>query len=183
MQNKKINSYMGQNGLVIEDVVSDFSNYIYTISRNSYMPLTDEDVEEIVVDVIFTVWRNQDKLDIDKKMSSYIAGVTKNLIKKKYRDKKIVDNIDDYEEQLISLDDIELQFIEKESNNEILEQIEKLKDEDKKIFIKYYYERKQIKEISNCMQISETKVKSKLFRIRRKLKKCLKKGGYSSNDE
>ena len=41
-------------------------------------------------------------------MSSYIAGITKNLIKKKYRYIKIVDNIEDYEEQLIDFNSIEL---------------------------------------------------------------------------
>ena len=33
------------------------------------------------------------------------------------------------------------------------------------------------------MNMSESKVKSKLFRIRKKLKKHLKKEGKSSNDE
>lgn len=183
MQNIKICNYMGENGLIAEEVMNDFSNYIYTISRNSYVSLKDEDIEEIVVDVVFTVWKNQEKLDINKKMSSYIAGITKNLIKKKYRDKKIIDNIDDYEEQLVSINDIELQFIEKENNKRTIELIEKLKFEDRKIFVEYYYERKHIKEISNCMNMSESKVKSKLFRIRKKLKKHLKKEGKSSNDE
>ena len=55
---------MGENGLIAEDVMNDFSNYIYTISRNSYVSLKDEDIEEIVVDVVFTVWKNQEKLDV-----------------------------------------------------------------------------------------------------------------------
>ncbi len=177
VKNRKIYNYMGQKGLIIEDVMNDFSNYIYTISRNAYMYLADEDIEEIAMDVVLTVWKNQDKLDINKKMSSYIAGITKNLIKKKYRDKKIIDSIDDYEEQLVNLKDIEIEFIEKENDKEILEQIENLKVDENDIFIKYYYEGMHIKEISNSMHMSESKVKSKLFRIRKKLKKYLKKEG------
>ncbi len=183
VENEKIHNYIGRNGLIIEDVINDFSNYIYTISRNSYISLADEDIEEIVMDVVFAVWKNQNKLDNNKKMSSYVAGITKNLIKKKYRDKKIIDNIDDYEEQLVSLNDIEIEFIEKEISKEILEQIENLKVDDKNIFIKYYYEKMSIKEISSSLYMTESKVKSKLFRIRKKLKKHLKKGGYSSNDK
>lgn len=177
IKNGKIHNYMGRNGLIIEDVINDFSNYIYTISKNAYIYLQDEDIEEIVMDVVFTVWKNQNKLDINKRMSSYIAGITKNLIRKKYRDKKIIYDIDDYEEQIVNLNDIEIEFIEKENNKKILEQIENLKADDNNIFIKYYYEGMNIKEISNSMDMSESKVKSKLFRIRKKLKKILKKGG------
>lgn len=180
---KKIHSYIVQNTLNIEDVMKDFSNYIYTIARNSYYELQNEDIEEIVIDVIFTVWKNQEKLDFNKKMSSYIAGITKNLIKKKYRNIKIIDNIDDYEEKLIDFSNIELQYTEKEENSNIMMQLELLKSEDKNVFMKYYYEEKSIKEISKLSNMSESKIKSKLFRVRNKLKKFIKERGYNSNDK
>lgn len=183
VKNKKIRDYVMSNRLLVEDVVNDFSNYIYTIARNSSMYLSDEDIEEIIMDVVFNVWKNLNKLDINKRMSPYVAGITKNLIKKKCRDEKILDNIDDYEEKLINFNDIEIKLIEEEKNKGILEQIEKLKDEDKNIFIQYYYEEKSINQISESMSMSNSKIKSKLFRIRKMLKKHLEKGGYSSNDK
>ena len=54
-----------------------------------------------------------------------------------------------------------------------------MKEEDKNIFIAYYYYSRSIKEISSDLKISELKVKSRLFRIRRKLKKVLEQRGYS----
>ena len=54
-----------------------------------------------------------------------------------------------------------------------------MKEEDKNIFTYYYYKSKKIKEISIMMGISEIKVKSRLSRIRKKLKKELEKRGYS----
>ena len=54
-----------------------------------------------------------------------------------------------------------------------------MKEEDRRIFTNYYYYSKKIKEISKELNISEIKVKSRLSRIRKKLKKELEKRGYS----
>ena len=170
----QIYNYFSGNKLLIENVVDDFSNYIYTIIRNSNLKISDEDIEELVSDVIFALWKNQDKLDINKKITPYIAGITNNLIKKKYRDTKVFDNIEDYENNLIEDSNIELQFIENEFNEDIIKQLDKLKKEDKDIFILYYFNEKNIKDIANELNMSESKVKSKLFRTRKKFKKYLK---------
>ena len=164
----QIYNYFSGNKLLIENVVNDFSNYIYTIVRNSNLQLLDEDIEELVSDVVFTIWKNQNKLDINKEISPYIAGITKNLIKKKYRDTKVFDNIEDYDNKLNEDSNIELQFIENEFNEDIIKQLDKLKKEDKDIFILYYFNEKNIKDIANELNMSESKVKSKLFRTRKK---------------
>ena len=170
----QIYNYFSGNKLLIENVVNDFSNYIYTVIRKSNLKISDEDIEELVSDVVFAIWKNQDKLDINKKITPYIAGITNNLIKKKYRDTKVFDNIEDYDNKLIEDSNIELQFIENEFNEDIIKQLDKLKKEDKDIFILYYFNEKNIKDIANELNMSESKVKSKLFRTRKKIKKYLK---------
>ena len=164
----QIYNYFSGNKLLIENVVNDFSNYIYTVIRKSNLKISDEDIEELVSDVVFAIWKNQDKLDINKKITPYIAGITNNLIKKKYRDTKVFDNIEDYDNKLIEDSNIELQFIENEFNEDIIKQLDKLKKEDKDIFILYYFNEKNIKDIANELNMSESKVKSKLFRTRKK---------------
>ena len=159
--------------------MNDYTNYILTIIRNFNINLSEEDIEEIMLDVFLTIWNNQEKLIRECNMSPYIAGITKNLIKKKYRKLKIVENIEDYDDKLVSLENLELTFAESEKNRAIFDEINKLKKEDKEIFISYYYEGKRIKEISIIFNISESKVKSKLFRIRKRLNKILKERGYS----
>ena len=59
--------------------------------------------------------------------------------------------------------------------------VDNMKQEDKDIFIFYYYSSRTIKEIANMLNITENKVKSRLFRIRKKIKKELEKRGYSCN--
>ena len=59
-----------------------------------------------------------------------------------------------------------------------MEELKKMKEEDRKIFTSYYYSSKKIKDISRELSVSEIKVKSRLSRIRKKLKKELEKRGY-----
>lgn len=183
VKNKKIYAYIENDKMKIEEIMADYTNYIYTIIRNFNTNLFKEDIEEIVLDVFLTLWKNQYKLDINKNMSSYIGGITKNLIKNKSRQNKIILNIDDYEEQLMDLKNIEMFLIQDEKKKIVIAELEKIKQEEKDIFISYYYDDNSIKEISNNLNISESKVKIKLFRIRKKINKALKERGYSSNEK
>lgn len=182
LEDRKIHTYIENDNLQMKMIIEDYSNYVKTIIRNSYINLSNEDVEEVVIDVFLTLWRNQDKLDINKSMSSYISGVTKNLIKYKYRQSKENLNIEEYEENLVEVSNMEVILSHNEKRNIITEELKKVKKEDSEIFIEYYYDDRSVKEISKIFNMSESKIKSKLFRVRKRLKKALKKRGYSSNE-
>ena len=176
--NIKISSYISDNKLDIENVMKDYTNYIYTIIRNNARILSNEDIEEIILDVFMALWKNQYKLDFNKSMSAYISCITNNLIKYKLRQNKNVNsNIDEFENQIIDLDNVELSVIKNEREIIISNELDLLNSNDKDIFIEYYYSQKSIKEISIMFNMSESKIKSKLFRIRKKLKKILKEKG------
>ena len=183
LEDRKIHTYIENDNLQMEMIIEDYSNYVKTIIRNSYINLSNEDVEEVVIDVFLTLWRNQDKLDINKSMSSYISGVTKNLIKYKYRQSKENLNIEEYEENLVEVSNMEVILSHNEKRNIITEELKKVKKEDSEIFIEYYYDDRSVKEISKIFNMSESKIKSKLFRVRKRLKTALKKRGYSSNEQ
>ena len=53
MKDSKIHNYFNGNKLLVENIVNDFSNYIYAIIRNSNLRILDEDIEELVSDVFF----------------------------------------------------------------------------------------------------------------------------------
>ena len=158
-----------------------YNQYITTILNRSSIVVLKEDQEEIILDVYLTLWNNKEKLDINKSMTAYIAGITKNLILKKMKKQKTLETIEKYEQQLVSIQNIELDYVESQKNKLILDELEKMKKENKEIFLAYYFEGKKIKEIAIMFKISESKVKSKLFRTRNKLRKILKKGGYEVN--
>lgn len=177
--NNLIKQYIYNNRLNIEKVMNDFTPYIYTIISNKNSNLRDEDIEELISDVFLVVWKNQKKLDTEKEMSSYLAGITKNLYSKKIKYLEDVIDINDYENNLCEIESIEMKTENNEKNNLIMIEINNMKQEDKEIFMSYYYYSKTTKEIAEQLKIKEEKVKSRLFRIRRKLKKSLEKRGYS----
>ena len=179
MSNEKIREYIFDGKLDIASIIKDFAGYVFVIIKNSKYNFNDEDIEEIASDVFLVIWQNQKKLDINKEIKPYIAGITKNLILKKQRmitnqnldieilEKSIQDNTDVYNKTE-----------ENEKTRIIMEELKNMKEEDRKIFKSYYYSSKKIKDISKELNISEIKVKSRLSRIRKKLKKELEKRGY-----
>lgn len=163
----------------LEKIVNKYTNYLYTTVTNmSYGNLSSEDIEEIISDVFFIFWKNKEKFDTSKKLNLYLAGIAKNLIKSKYRKIHINRNIEDYESLLVDNYDISYNYEQMEKTRIIEESLNCMQKEDKDMFVLYYYFSKSIKEIANELNCSEFKIKSKLFRIRKKIKTNLERGGY-----
>lgn len=163
----------------LEKIVNQYTNYLYTTVTNmSYGNLSSEDIEEIISDVFFIFWKNKEKFDTSKKLNLYLAGIAKNLIKSKYRKIHINSNIEDYESLLIDNYDISYNYEQMEKTRIIEDSLNCMQKEDKDMFVLYYYFSKSIKEIANELNCSEFKIKSKLFRIRKKIKTNLERGGY-----
>lgn len=163
----------------LEKIINKYTNYLYTTVTNmSYGNLSSEDIEEIISDVFFIFWKNKEKFDTSKKLNLYLAGIAKNLIKSKYRKIHINSNIEDYESILIDNYDISYNYEQIEKTRIIEDSLNCMQKEDKDMFVLYYYFSKSIKEIANELNCSEFKIKSKLFRIRKKIKTNLERGGY-----
>lgn len=173
VKEEKIYSYIDDNKINIEKIMNNYNNYIKTIIKKSNITFSIEDEEEILLDVYLTIWNNQYKLNISKNISPYIAGVTKILMLKKVGKLKKEYNIDEYEEKIIDSINIELEYEKIEKKKKAIEVIKKMKEEDRKIFIYYYYKQQKVKEIATILNVSEGKVKTKLFRMRKKIKKIL----------
>ena len=176
----EISNFYTNNKLDLEKVIKKYTRYVYSIIKAKVPNIKKEDAEEVISDVFFALWNNKNKLDISKGMSLYISGITKNLITKKLRDIKKFENITDYDENLVNLENIELKVEDIEKNEIILTELEKLSLEDKDIFMYYYYYSRKIKEIAKILDISESKTKIKLSRIRKKLRQALERKGYKN---
>lgn len=172
-ENKKIKHYMKNNELDLEEITKEYSAYISKIIDNmSKEFIKDVDKEEIVLDIFFILWKNTYKLDINRNLSSYLAGITRNVVKIYFNKNKIkYDNISDYENSLYISDDFDLFD---ESYNLIVKiekKLDTMKKIDKEIFLDFYYSSKSIKDIAKKYNISEFSVKQRLYRIRKKIKK------------
>lgn len=173
-------NYLVNGKLDLDHLIDDFYGYVYIVVKNSIsVYITDEDIEEIISDVFVAIWKNSSSISNDANLKAYLAGITKNTIKNKYRKTQINFSISEYEEKLIDNMNLEKIVEENEQNKLIQNSLDILKEEDYRTFIMFYYESKTIKEISQTLKISESKVKVILHRVRKKIKKILEDGGYS----
>ena len=170
-KDKEIKQYIKNNELDLEKIINEYSSYIATIINNMASALSNEDKEEIISEVFFILWKNKHKLDINKNLSSYIAGVTRNLVKEYLRKIKIDVDISDYENSLYSYDKINFLDTEIQEIRNIEKKLENMKEIDKTIFLDFYYSSKSIKDIAKEKKMSEFSVKQRLYRIRNKIKK------------
>lgn len=164
-----IYEYQKDNELELDRIMNDFEPYIRTIINNMAMnTLNYEDKEEILSDAFFILWKNQYK--IQTSVESYIAGVTRILVKERLRKRKITYDLTECESIASDFEIIEDDI----SENEFIAQcIKGLKEIDIKIITMFYYYSKTTKEISKELKISEINVRTKLFRIRNKIRKEL----------
>lgn len=178
---KELKDYIEKEKLNIEKIINDYSGLLYKVIKNNSYNLLEEDIEEIITDTFFVIWKNYKKMNLNDKISNYLVGVCKNILFNKLRkNKKQFNNvnIEDYQNIINAKDDVENLFEDQDRMKFIENIINKMDKESKEIFIYFYYEQRKIREISKILDISESKVKTRLHRIRKKIKKELEKGGY-----
>lgn len=169
---KKIKDYISNNKLDLDRIIEDYTPYIKTVINNSAINyLSQEDKEEILEDTFVILWENQYK-DIIY-LEAYIASIARNLVKEKIRKNTLTYDISEYENIIPYYDNIDFFSDELEILNRLKLSYNNLKPIDFKIISLYYYSSKSIKEVAKELKISESNVKTKLFRIRKKLKKYL----------
>lgn len=179
MSEDVIEKYIINGKFDLDKIVDDYSSYVRTIINNAVgNNLNAEDKEEILLDAFFILWKNYNDNKKIYALDSYIAGITRNLIKEKFRKLHYTVDISDYE-NIIPMDTNELYEEEREEILNLEHSLKELKQIDIKIVNLYYYSFKSIKDIAKKLGISESNVKTRLHRIRKKLKKQLSKGDIS----
>lgn len=180
--NKIIKDFKSENSLNIERIIEKYNNYLYTIIKK--LITSQEDLEEILSDVFIALWNNynNNKVDENTKIKPYLIGITKNLVRKKYREynsEHFINCIDDIEIEISDDYDI-LELTERNEKSKIILEVQSsMKEEEQKIFIMFYYQNQKVKDIAKILNISVSKVKVTLHRLRKLVKKKLKERGYN----
>ena len=172
-----IESYIVDDQLDMPRVFDEYYHYVSTIINNKHT-IKPEDEEEMIEDVFLILWKNKDRLDRKAVFSPYIAGITKRLVYKKYRELSKTMEFSQYENEMISHFNVDSIVEQKEMNDCITKNLKALGDIEYEIFKKFYYEGKKVKQIAKEMQLTNSNVKTKLHRTRKKLKEILKLGGF-----
>ena len=137
-----IESYIIKKELDMPRIFDDYYNYIITIIKNKHS-INIEDEEEIISDVFTILWKNKGKLDRKAMFSPYIAGITKKVIYRKYKEFRQNIEFSEYEENIVSNFNIDKVIEEKEINDCITKNLKEIGQTEYEIFRKFYYEGKR----------------------------------------
>lgn len=173
--NRRIEDYITGNELELKALIHDFEPFIKSIiNKYAGNSLTIEDKEEIIADSFFIVWKNKD--NNIRALDSYIAEIAKILVKEKLRKRKITYNIEDFEE-VAENSNIEIYLEQSQIVDRLEKKFKNLSEIDKKIITLFYYSDKSIKDISKELHLSTMNVKTRLHRIRKKIRNDFYKEG------
>ncbi len=154
-------------------LVQQYKDMVYTLSLK--MLRNPEEAEEMAQDVFVRAFRKLSQFDKKSKFSTWLYSITYrtglNILKKtRVREEEFVDeHLEIPSEGLNPF----TALAKTEAKKILRERIKKLDAESQFLLQIYYFEERSIREVAQVMGQSETNVKSKLFRTRKKLREIL----------
>ena len=158
-----------------EPLVMKYQDMVFTLAHR--VVKNHDDAEEVAQDTFLKAFQNLKNYQSKAKFSTWLYRICLNQAISKTRTKLFVQNqkSDTLDENVSfkSLDDT-LQSIEQKERKAIIKSaLEKLKDEYAILLTFFYFDEQSIEEISEVLNLSESNVKVKLFRARKKFKEVL----------
>ena len=147
-----------------------YTPYLNTvIYRAVGTAISREDMEEIVADVFVSLWRNAERIDLQKgTLRSYIAAAARNLAFKRRSSLRVavpLEEISPAEEPPAPGGQPEEQFL--------WDCVKELGEQDFELFVRYYKYGETLKQISFATGLKLSTVKTRLSRGKQKLKQIL----------
>ncbi len=165
--------FKDRNEKAIEETSNKYHRYCFSISKNILR--NDNDAEECVNDAYFRTW-NTIPPNEPENLSAYIGKIVRNISIDYYRKQNAIKR--PKSEVTVVLEELEdCVYVEPEMSleerNVILECLNDFlrqsKKEDRIIFVRRYWYTDSVRDIADDLQVSESKIKSVLYRMRKKL--------------
>ena len=87
----------------MDKIVDDYTPYLRKVVQNMVNNnLSEEDKEEIILDTFFVLWKGYKENYCIKSLSSYMAGITRNLVR---------ENINELQDKIKDLKDVDKKII------------------------------------------------------------------------
>lgn len=163
----------------LERAIDSLSGYVLTVVRNfSRGVLSPQDMEEAVQDTFVALWKSRSRLDPNSGIKPYLSAIARNNVKNRFRRIKPTEDISGLE--LPS----DFDAAERAEISEMLscmnEGLNTISAEDKAVFMRFYFYGERTAVIAQAMGLTESNVRSKLTRIRQKLKKYMTERGFEN---
>lgn len=184
MEDKEIiRLYWERNELAIKETSVKYGRYCYKIAYN--ILLNKEDADESVNDTYLKTWECIPPHYPDM-LAAFVGKITRRISLNKWyfqnRKKRGGDQVrlalEELEECIGDVNDVEKAVEYAELLQIINSFLDSLPELERDLFVCRYWFVASIQELCERFDFSESKVKSMLFRTRRKLKVCLEEEGY-----
>lgn len=143
----------------LEMIIDEYANYVFKIVDNIIgKTLSYQDKEEVVSDIFYLLWKNQDKINVNLK--AYLSIIARNAAYDKLRRNHFMTPLNDNLSYNFDFDTI----------LDIKEKLKKLVPDELKVFELFYLKGLKIKEIGEILNKSPSTIKIMLYRLRKKLK-------------
>lgn len=181
MDDKRIiELFFSRDELAIVSAAAKYGGYLSKIAGSILN--NDEDTEECVNDTYLKAWNAIPPKEPDP-LKTFLGKITRNLALDLY-DKKTADKRGGTQVE-ICLDELSelipdsgIDNMEQGEITEIINRfLESISKDDRKLFVRRYWYMDPIKKLSHDFLISESNVKTKLFRMRSELKKRFEEEG------
>lgn len=180
---KIIELYLERNENAIAETNKKYRGYCYSIAYNILQ--SNEDSEEAVNDTYLGAW-NSIPPNAPDVLQTFLGRITRNISLKKIRSRSTQKRgsgaiflvFDEIEELIPSKQDTENDIDAKELAKFINTFLKSLPETERKVFVCRYWYFDDVSEISKQFGFTESKVKSMLFRTRKKLLNKLKTEEY-----
>ncbi len=135
-----------------------------------------EEAEDVVQEIFLRVYRSIDSYDREKSFWNWLYTITINYLKTHFSGlKRLVELQERARQNIKSSKQDPADFLDQqETNKKIMQAIDSLPKQFKKVIILFYMENIRITEISESLNISRENVKIQLYRARNLLKESLK---------
>ena len=162
----------------LSQLMDRYGGYVYRVIANVLLQAgTASDAEELTSDTFYAVWSHADTIS-PRNLKAYLAVTARN---------KAISFLRKHRELPMDLDTLPLsdgimledQAMEQELKLLLHKAIDKMRPQDRDIFLRYYYYMQTTQQISQLLNIPHSTVRTRLMRGRKTLKKLLTKEGLS----
>ena len=182
--NKIVDLFLHRNDEAIKETAEKYGSRLYSLAFS--IVKDRETAEECVEDTYMKAWNSIPPNEPGSYLYAFLARITRHIALNCCRDRSrlkrrtfLCELSEEMEQCLPSPDDIECRMDNMALREAINGFLDLLKEENRNIFLRRYWYLDSIAAISHRYGLSESKVKTTLFRIRIQFRKYLEKEGYT----
>ncbi len=179
-----VDLYWKRDEQAIRETEQKYGAYLFKIAQNILND--EEDSRECVNDTYFKAWSSMPD-DRPEKLASYLSKIVREDAydvyryrnRKKRRESEMTLSLSELDECISSAETTE-EVVDHHLLSEAISRfLHTLPEESIAAFVGRYYYADSVKDIARSLRMSEARLKSLLFRIRKKLKEYLEKEGFT----